>query len=292
MIFERVSPNILSVYQYNKKVSASNVTQHKFQYSYKIIVLLEGTIILNADSVKHNCSEGDIIYIPVRRDYITEFPPGPLSTINIEFDMINDRTQCSKARNTYFSYIGKEKNNDEFSTFAVFDNLTLFNNCTVIHNFPAITKRMERLLKLRNSEEKYSNLILNAKFTELLVDIARYADNGKKLRHSVLVEQVIDYVKMHVTEKISCKKVADAFSYHPSALNRIMKEFCGCSLHEIIMQEKINMAIKLLLNNEMSVTDIAYHLSFYDSAHFTNTFKEFTGKTPSDIQKGVHSNDK
>ena len=292
MIFERVSPNVLSVYQYNKKVSASNITQHKFQYSYKIIVLLEGNIKLNADSVKWNCSEGDIIYIPAHRDYITEFPPGPLSTINIEFDMINDRTQRAKARHPYFSYIGKEKKNNDFSTLAVFDNLTLFNNCAVIHDFPAIAKRVDRLLKLRDSEEKYANLILNSKFTELLVDIARYTDDGKKLRHSVLVEQVIDYVKMHVTEKLSCKKVADAFSYHPSALNRIMKEFCGCSLHEIIMQEKINMAIKLLLNNEMSVTDIAYHLSFYDSAHFTNTFKEFTGKTPSDIQKGVHSNDK
>ena len=292
MIFERISPNVLNIYQYNRKVSASNVTQHKFQYSYKFIVILEGNIILNADSAKWNCSEGDIIYIPTRRDYITEFPQGSLSTINIEFDMLNDRIQRAKKKHPYFSYIGNEQKNDDFSTLVLFDNLTLFNNCAVIHNFPAIAKRVDRLLKLRDSEEKYANLILNSKFTELLVDIARYTDDGKKIRHSVIVEQVIDYVRMHITEKLSCKKVADAFSYHPSALNRITKEFCNCSLHEIIMQEKINMATKLLLNNEMSVTDIAYHLSFYDSAHFANTFKEFTGKTPSDIQKRVHPDDK
>ncbi len=102
-----------------------------------------------------------------------------------------------------------------------------------------------------------------------------------------LAQQVVAYVESHCTEKLSCALVAKEFSYHSNSLNRIIQEEMGCSLHEVITRAKINAAIRLLLETDMSIADIAYRISFYDHAHFAKVFRKATGSSPSSYRQ-VH----
>ena len=100
-----------------------------------------------------------------------------------------------------------------------------------------------------------------------------------------LVQQVVNYVESHCTEKLSCALVAREFSYHSNSLNRIIQEEMGCSLHEVITRAKINAAIQLLLETDMSIANIAYRISFYDHAHFAKVFRKATGYSPSSYRQ-------
>ncbi len=103
----------------------------------------------------------------------------------------------------------------------------------------------------------------------------------------VLAQQVVAYVEKHCMEKLSCALVAKEFSYHSNSLNRIIQEEMGCSLHAVITRAKINAAIQLLLETDMSIADIAYRISFYDHAHFAKVFRKATGSSPSSYRQ-VH----
>lgn len=100
-----------------------------------------------------------------------------------------------------------------------------------------------------------------------------------------LAQQVVAYVESHCMEKLSCALVAREFSYHSNSLNRIIQEELGCSLHEVITRAKINTAIRLLTETDMSIADIAYRTSFYDHAHFAKVFRKATGFSPSDYRQ-------
>lgn len=283
--FDHIAPNVQSIYLYRKKPSARMVTHRKFSYTHKLIIILEGSMILRIGDREERCETGDVIYMPARQDYITDFPCPLLRLINLEFDMIQDRAQEATPLKTNFVYADEIQMTEYFSTEVAFDDLPAFNTCFVLHHFPGAVKRAQRCLELYGSCDQYTHLILNTQITELLIRIAEHIGKTQKTSTAVVAERVMDYVEAHYMEKLTCGKVASVFSYHPASLNRIMREFCGCSLHEAITRAKINGAIQLLMESDMSITDIAYHLSFYDSAHFTKTFQEVTGRNPSDMRK-------
>ena len=116
---------------------------------------------------------------------------------------------------------------------------------------------------------------------ELLTNNPEQPQHLRKLQTERLIKQVIAYIEKHCTEKLTCAQIASEFSYHPNSLNRIMREEQGCSLHEMITRAKINAAICLLTETDVSITDIAYQIGFYDRAHFAKTFREITGQSPS-----------
>ena len=116
---------------------------------------------------------------------------------------------------------------------------------------------------------------------ELLTDNPEEEKRLHRMQTQRLIKQVISYIENHCTEKLTCAQVASAFSYHPNSLNRIMRAEMGRSLHEIITRAKIDAAIRLLTETDVSITDIAYQIGFYDRAHFAKTFREVTGQSPS-----------
>ena len=119
-------------------------------------------------------------------------------------------------------------------------------------------------------------------------DIAEKEGKESALQHASaqgLAQQVVAYVESHCMEKLSCALVAKEFSYHSNSLNRIIQEELGCSLHEVITHARINAAIQLLLETDMSIADIAYRVSFYDHAHFAKVFRKATGFSPSDYRQ-------
>ncbi|MGF2411090.1 AraC family transcriptional regulator [Ferruginibacter sp.] len=70
-----------------------------------------------------------------------------------------------------------------------------------------------------------------------------------------------------------------------------VKSYSGFSPLNYLITIRISEAIKLLKQNDLSVTDIALDTGFYSSQHFSTTFKKLTGYTPSEFRKKNISND-
>lgn len=70
--------------------------------------------------------------------------------------------------------------------------------------------------------------------------------------------------------------------YH---LQRLFKKSTGMSPLEYATKLKMTDAIERLLRTEDSITEIAYHLGFKSSSHFSSMFRQHTGFTPTEYRK-------
>ncbi|MDJ1467995.1 AraC family transcriptional regulator [Xanthocytophaga flava] len=68
-------------------------------------------------------------------------------------------------------------------------------------------------------------------------------------------------------------------------LNEICKEFLGQSSGQLIRNRILLEAKRLLVNADLSISEIAYQLNFSDNSYFTKFFKKYTQITPESFRK-------
>jgi len=68
--------------------------------------------------------------------------------------------------------------------------------------------------------------------------------------------------------------------YHPYHLNRLMLMYTGTTLHQYLLNYRIECAKKYLANTDLSISQIAAECGFATVSHFSNTFKEKAGISP------------
>lgn len=90
----------------------------------------------------------------------------------------------------------------------------------------------------------------------------------------------LDYIYVHIKERITIEDLAAHTDLSPSYLSRLFKEEIGISVSDYIREQKIEKAQHLLKFCDYSLIDIANYLSFSSQSHFIQTFRKLTGITP------------
>jgi AraC-like DNA-binding protein len=78
--------------------------------------------------------------------------------------------------------------------------------------------------------------------------------------------------------------LAEILNIHPTHLSNTIKETTGKAPCDICNEKTIAIAEKLLENREMTISEVAYKLTF-EPTNFTKYFKKHTGQTPSAFRK-------
>ena len=71
-------------------------------------------------------------------------------------------------------------------------------------------------------------------------------------------------------------------------LSRLFQEVIGISPKEYVQIKRVNQSLALFASSkDIKSQDLADQLGYYDSAHFINEFKKYTGKTPKSLKNGL-----
>lgn len=81
------------------------------------------------------------------------------------------------------------------------------------------------------------------------------------------------------------KDYASLLYITPNHLNALCQDILGISAGELIRNRIILEAKRLLINVDLSVSEIAYKLNFNDNSYFTKFFKKQVGITPEEFRK-------
>jgi AraC-like DNA-binding protein len=95
-----------------------------------------------------------------------------------------------------------------------------------------------------------------------------------------LVRRFRQLVARHFMEHRSVQSYADELGVSVGHLSRSIKDVTGNSASQIIRQELIMEAKRLLVNTDLVVERISDHLAFDDPAYFGRFFKRETGFSP------------
>ncbi|MFE6138092.1 GyrI-like domain-containing protein [Bacillus sp. NPDC057893] len=96
------------------------------------------------------------------------------------------------------------------------------------------------------------------------------------------IYKVQDYIESNINDSLSIEELANVAGFSKFHFHRIFKGMMDERLSRYVNRLKLERATHLLTYRlDMTITDIAYHYGFTDSAVFSRTFKSHYGVSPS-----------
>ena len=84
-------------------------------------------------------------------------------------------------------------------------------------------------------------------------------------------------------EPIDCRKPSDysnKLGVSIKQLNRTVRQLTGQTTSLLIQIHQVDQAKTMLVNTDLSVTEVCWELNFEDPSYFCRFFKKHTGDTP------------
>lgn len=155
-----------------------------------------------------------------------------------------------------------------------------------------IKERFEDLLalnKLNNPMQKdLIKVILLQMF--LMIDQYNLKDKLYNQPNYTLLRNFRKLIEKHYTEFRLPKQYADLLFVTPNHLNALCKSTTGIKAGELIRNRILLEAKRLLVNHDMTITEISNELNFNDNSYFTKFFRKQVGMTPEEFRKQAFIN--
>ncbi len=105
--------------------------------------------------------------------------------------------------------------------------------------------------------------------------------------YSKTICDVINYIRLHLDEKLTLSLLAEHFKKNATSLSNSFSKEVGISITEFIHQVRINEAIRYFNTTELSVSEVAIAVGFQDFAYFSRLFKKQIGCSPREYCRSV-----
>lgn len=102
--------------------------------------------------------------------------------------------------------------------------------------------------------------------------------------HHTIVPSVLRYIEREF-RTCTLKDAAKRFSVAPDSLSRILKREVGSTFNQLVQQQRINMAKRLLVEGTLPVTGVARQVGYENMTHFYRLFQNAVGMSPSAYKK-------
>jgi len=152
--------------------------------------------------------------------------------------------------------------------------------------------RVEQLAEEMEREceqaEPGHEVALRAKLLELMVFLSRaYTSTDSTEAHALLrVGNVIGALENDFSKDWKLVDLLSIAHMSSSNLLRVFRKATGQTPIEYLVRLRIQRAMEILRNTELSITEIAMEVGFNDSNYFTRQFRRVVGTTPRDFRVG------
>ncbi len=130
------------------------------------------------------------------------------------------------------------------------------------------------------------------KTDEITTILKEYGIEIIENQKSILVQKIKDTIVEMVNSEDplnvkSSAYLADKLDHSYGYLSNLFSEITYTSIENYIIIQKIELAKNFIINNQFTLTEIAYKLNYSSVAHLSTQFKNITGITPSAFQRIV-----
>ena len=89
-----------------------------------------------------------------------------------------------------------------------------------------------------------------------------------------------DYIELHAEQELRLPELAKQVGYSEYYLSRKFRKEMGISISSYIKYVRVEHSKMMLVSSGMPISQIADNLHFASSSHYSESFREVTGKTP------------
>jgi AraC-like DNA-binding protein len=152
---------------------------------------------------------------------------------------------------------------------------------------------IQRMQQEHTQQQLMKDDVIRAYLDIMLILLMRIyeAQHKDKQVPAVLLPQLkklMNLVDQHYQEHQPVSFYADQLHTTPKQLNDSCKRATGKTTSELIQERVLLEARRLLVHSDLSVTQVAAALGYFDNAYFFRFFKKHTGQTPEQF-RSTHS---
>ena len=160
------------------------------------------------------------------------------------------------------------------------------------YQHPTDKKRINELFlrfsRLYGSQNFADGLLVKAIAIELLSIFVKSGNAEQKkifLDQSFDLPNVFSYIENNLSRKTSISALSNIAHMHPTHFIRYFKKETGQTPGEYVSGRKMERAKYLLESTELQICEISEQLGFYDTMHFSKTFKKRYSLSPREYRK-------
>jgi len=238
---------------------------------FEICYVLSGSGSFFINNETHPVKAGDLfIAKPDERHEIVSSKGDPLALYFWSYTLLSSN---------------KVNNNDLNNLLNAFSNSSV----PVLANQRAIAKVLDLLTdEISRKAMGYPELI-GGLVKHLLIETARAATQGQSLRPNLtsnahqdsVTATIIRYLRDNYGQRLSLKEIAAQVHLSERHMSRRFKKVTGQTIKQYATGLRIDAAKQLLLNSDISVSEVAYETGYGDVRHFSTVFRKWTGLSPS-----------
>lgn len=109
--------------------------------------------------------------------------------------------------------------------------------------------------------------------------------------YNLLIERLSKEVEANLkNEQFGVEELAEIVGISRSHLHRKLQEATGQSVSQFIREYRLQRAIEILENEEITASEVAYQVGFGSATYFSKSFTDFYGYPPGEIKKRNNKN--
>lgn len=156
---------------------------------------------------------------------------------------------------------------------------------------PDVEAMLKRMVEEQNKKHTGYRLMQKANLLTLLTLLGRAWENqfvGQQEayhhKRKMLVE-ALQHIEQNIGDELSVDKLAGKVYMSPAYFRKVFKEVTGMSPIEYINKTRISMAISLLKQKDLTISQVAEKVGIQDVNYFSRLFRSTMGCSPSSFRK-------
>jgi AraC-like DNA-binding protein len=255
--------------------------------NFEIIIVVKGIVYIQQNEEKYELHEGDMLLL--RPECLHKgYAPSARGTSFYWLHFISeDKISVIEEIQAVDRLLTLAKNDPYFTGLA--DKVLLPTKFHVT-NMERLSILFHQLLHISESHY-YTGLGSNYSLTSLILELTEQvlgSSADTATRSSEKLSKITEWIRVHLSKRISLKNVAYEFNYSREYLSRFFKKNMGMGVQEYINKMRIAKARELLVESDKNILEIASELGFADDKYFLKLFKRYEKITPGEYRRAYH----
>ncbi|WHZ03945.1 AraC family transcriptional regulator [Neobacillus sp. YX16] len=226
-----------------------------------IVFVTEGKLYYWINDQKFEVQKGEVLHIP----------------------FCLDRAWKSHPDNSHQKYtaVFSRASNETYLPFAKPNKITRMKLRNAAYYEQRFAFLFIQWLGKRPYYEQMSQFILFELLTLIAQELAEWKSSPAKEQ---IARKIQGYILQNFTKNLTIEELSELVGYSPNYVTVVFKEVIGSTPIQYLHQIRINTAVNLLENTEMTVGEMSEYLGYCDQAYFNRTFKKWMGVAPTKLR--------
>ncbi len=176
--------------------------------------------------------------------------------------------------------------NTQLDSFVKVDQTTVADH-TLYQAFLGLSRLLRDRSVFYLEKEEAIHLFMKQFFESFISQFRSEARTGESTKQEM--ELAKTFLKQHTRKNITVAQIAQKVSLSEYHFMRVFKRYTGMSPHAYLINQKINLAQRLLLKS-LPIAEVAQEVGFVDQSHLNRHFQSIVAMSPGEFVQAAGLN--